>query len=503
MRAGGGTHKSGLERSLAAARAQASQAIDTLDAGGNPEDPEQLRTALTNIEKALRSAEIQLSSRRLHEGDHATASSLDPRVLEWVKASFTDEDHKAASQISDIETSESLSPASRRRSDHQILKNVSDSPAVSALLDRAGRFDFDALAVHALSQVQTGSIAMVGLHLATKGPNGDLLAAMQQHNRFADVKAFQQAITNFFQKIDGNYKPEALYHGSVHAIDVMSTSAWFMASDFVAARTNPLERFMTLVASAIHDVGHMGRNNMFYTKTMHALAVTYNDQSVLENMHLARSFELMKEHKECNWFELLTDSQQYVRKGLITMVLATDPTGHAKHMKHFRELVEEVKEDPGALLRKQGRTDAEKQHSLDGKMVILANLLHAADISNPTKPQHMMLRWTERLLQEFWAQGDEERDLGVAISPLCDRGPGMTSVPKGQIGFVSFVIEPFFKLIAEPILQTKEALDQLALNVEFWKGKEGSTYEQIFDKAGEASAQKDKSGYVRTYQASD
>lgn len=94
----------------------------------------------------------------------------------------------------------------------------------------------------------------------------------------------------------------------------------------------------------------------------------------------------------------------------------------------------------------------------------------------------MMLAWTGRLLQEFWAQGDEEAAMGFPISPLCDRSSGITTIPKGQIGFVNFVILPFFKLIAEPIEETKEALDQLALNVQFWQGKdaEGATYEQLF-----------------------
>ena len=31
----------------------------------------------------------------------------------------------------------------------------------------------------------------------------------------------------------------------------------------------------------------LARNNLFHTKTMSPLAVTYNDKSVLENMHVA------------------------------------------------------------------------------------------------------------------------------------------------------------------------------------------------------------------------
>ena len=40
-------------------------------------------------------------------------------------------------------------------------------------------------------------------------------------------------------------------------------------------------------------------------------------------------------------------------------------------------------------------------------------LLHAADVSNPFKPWILSEKWTERVLSEFWSQGDKERDLGL------------------------------------------------------------------------------------------
>merc|ERR1719215_2607388 len=113
---------------------------------------------------------------------------------------------------------------------------------------------------------------------------------------------------------------------------------WFLRSEFMRARVSTLEHVMAMVAGAAHDVGHPGRNNLFLTKTMAPLAVTYNDESVLENMHIARSFEVMQADSSMNWFTLLPnaprkdegesgqarDLQQYVRRGLIDMVLATD-----------------------------------------------------------------------------------------------------------------------------------------------------------------------------------
>ena len=41
------------------------------------------------------------------------------------------------------------------------------------------------------------------------------------------------------------------------------------------------------------------RNNLFHTKTMSPLAVTYNDKSVLENMHVSEAFRVMLKDTLC------------------------------------------------------------------------------------------------------------------------------------------------------------------------------------------------------------
>jgi len=42
-----------------------------------------------------------------------------------------------------------------------------------------------------------------------------------------------------------------------------------------------------MIAAAPHDIGHPGLNNVFLINSNNPLAVTYNDQSVLENHHCA------------------------------------------------------------------------------------------------------------------------------------------------------------------------------------------------------------------------
>ena len=69
-------------------------------------------------------------------------------------------------------------------------------------------------------------------------------------------------------------------------------------------------------------------------------------------------------------------------------------------------------------------------------------IIHACDISNPTKPYEIYNIWANKVMNEFYLQGDKEKNLGIPVSFLCDRNT--TSIPQGQIGFIEGVVFPFF-----------------------------------------------------------
>jgi cAMP-specific phosphodiesterase 4 len=52
---------------------------------------------------------------------------------------------------------------------------------------------------------------------------------------------------------------------------------------------------------------------------------------------------------------------------------------------------------------------------------VLQNMIHCADLSNPTKPLHLYRQWTNRVMEEFFLQGDREYSEGLEISAMCDR----------------------------------------------------------------------------------
>ena len=82
----------------------------------------------------------------------------------------------------------------------------------------------------------------------------------------------------------------------------------------------PLEVMSAIFAAAIHDVDHPGLTNQFLINTSSELAIMYNDESVLENHHLAVAFKLLQ-NSDCDILVNLTKKQrQTLRKMVIDMV---------------------------------------------------------------------------------------------------------------------------------------------------------------------------------------
>ncbi len=72
------------------------------------------------------------------------------------------------------------------------------------------------------------------------------------------------------------------------------------------------------------------------------------------------------------------------------------------------------------------------------KSKVLSLVLHCCDVSHPSKPWSLHRHWTDLLLEEFFRQGDNEKELGLPYSPLCDRNT--TLVAESQIGELTFHI---------------------------------------------------------------
>ena len=87
------------------------------------------------------------------------------------------------------------------------------------------------------------------------------------------------------------------------------------------------------------------------------LALMYNDESVLENHHLAVAFKLLQS-PDCDIFANLNKKQrQTLRKMVIDMVLATDMSKHMSLLADLKTMVETKKVAGSGVLLLDNYTD--------------------------------------------------------------------------------------------------------------------------------------------------
>jgi len=75
------------------------------------------------------------------------------------------------------------------------------------------------------------------------------------------------------------------------------------------------------------------------------------------------------------------------------------------------------------------------------------------------------------LFEEFFHQGDLEKDQGMTVSFLCDRET--TQIAQSQPGFVNFILAPLFATVSEIMPELKQLELNAKKNAEQWK-----TYEE-------------------------
>ncbi|XP_073782033.1 3',5'-cyclic-AMP phosphodiesterase 4D isoform X13 [Danio rerio] len=286
-----------------------------------------------------------------------------------------------------------------------------------------------------------------------------MYTTFQERDLLKSFKIPVDTFINYMTALEENYRSDVAYHNSIHAADVVQSTHVLLSTPALEAVFTDLEILAAMFASAIHDVDHPGVSNQFLINTNSELALMYNDSSVLENHHLAVGFKLLQE-ENCDIFQNLTKKQrQSLRKMVIDMVLATDMSKHMNLLADLKTMVETKKVTSLGVLLLDNYSD---------RIQVLQNMVHCADLSNPTKPLELYRQWTDRIMVEFFTQGDRERDKGMEISPMCDKHNA--SIEKSQVGFIDYIVHPLWETWADLVHpDAQEILDTLEDNREWYQ----------------------------------
>ncbi|GIL66224.1 hypothetical protein Vafri_19831, partial [Volvox africanus] len=101
------------------------------------------------------------------------------------------------------------------------------------------------------------------------------------------------------------------------------------------------------------------------------------------------------------------------------------------------------------------------------RLLSLQLAVKCADVGNLGRELECYKRWVYVLEEEFFLQGDKERDLGLPISPLCDRTK--QGVSKSQTGFFDFVALPLVHAMAAAFPGASPLFRDFLANYNYWK----------------------------------
>lgn len=260
-----------------------------------------------------------------------------------------------------------------------------------------------------------------------------------------------------FRRIEGGYEKNP-YHNACHAADVLHSMLFFILNSHIVKHINDIDMISCIIAALAHDIHHPGLTNRFLVNTGDRLALEYNDRSVLENMHASKTFLLLNSEDSNIFLSQTAEIYFRARRLILEMILGTDMTKHFNFLSSFRTR---------AINLADISIDKEED-----KTTVLSMALKCADIAHTAKSIELHRKWAELVCEEFFRQGDIEKQKNLSVSMYCDRDS--TDVIKSQVGFLKNVCLPLYEtwtayLNSESI--NMHCLENMRRNLMFWESK--------------------------------
>ena len=270
-------------------------------------------------------------------------------------------------------------------------------------------------------------------------------------------------LESFLKTVSDNYKITTLYHNSLHGADVtQSLLVFFMNSNLEEiCETTVLDLLGLMISAMGHDLGHPGTNNAYHINASTELGITYNDKSCLENFHSSYLFRILRKDENNILEKFSVQNYKTIRKRIISQILATDMVYHSEIVSLIRAKIRAVKDQERFLF-----LSGNDKTKFDEQQLLLNYLIHMADLCHNCKDFSISIVWIELLSEEFWMQGDKEREQGLPVSFLCDRNN--VDIPSSQIGFLKGFILSSFDCLVDMFPSLQFTIDNAEKNIKQW-----------------------------------
>jgi len=179
-------------------------------------------------------------------------------------------------------------------------------------------------------------------------------------------------------------------------------------------------------------------------------------------------FELVSNNDLNIFDEMEKDQYKEIRKICIGAILHTDMVQHFAMVKDLGMLYQVHSEVFDTLDPDSDDPEYDEVFSTpENKSLAMNMFLHWSDVGNPCHPWDICSKWAWLVLDEFFAQGDQEKSLGIPVQMLNDRDK--VNKPNSQIGFIEFLVTPLVTGAVKLFPSLYELGDNLGENLQKWE----------------------------------
>ncbi|CAD8196125.1 unnamed protein product [Paramecium pentaurelia] len=277
-------------------------------------------------------------------------------------------------------------------------------------------------------------------------------AILKKNGHLDDYQIPYENLQSFIKEMEYNYNVNNNpYHNYDHGITVMQTAHYFCMELSKTTKSNIIDnfnRFILMISSFGHDVGHTGKTNVFEINSLSDLAIKYHDKSVLEQHHAALTIQILKNPQSNILVSLSQQEFRNFRKGLIANILSTDMSEHFTLLKDFEN----------------------RPKDFNDCKILSGYIMHTSDFGGAGKKTNLSIKWSQRVNQEFSIQYKLEGELGYPQQPYMKDLHIPHILAKSEIGFLKVIVRPCYALLSEFLEdRLKHCIGNIDDTIQYWE----------------------------------
>jgi len=273
-----------------------------------------------------------------------------------------------------------------------------------------------------------------------------------------------ETLCRFTLRVQKGYRDNP-YHNWTHAFSVFHMAYTLVKNLELQKTFGDLSCYSFLIAALCHDLDHRGTNSSFEVCTKSPLASLYSSKgSVLERHHFAQTVALLSV-EGCNVFEGMNTSDNQKALDYVQMIiLATDVGSHLRILEDLKTTADKIHaSEEGGI---KSYMESHPAEVADIERLAFSLCMTASDLSDQSKDWNTTKKTAKNIYDEFFSQGDREKEMGLKPLPSMDRETAVVS--DVQISFMDNIATPAYEVLAKLFPGGQEILDRVKLNRERW-----------------------------------